>query len=685
MMKILIKILPAFFSAFISVHAAPLVTLSADDVRSPLSDIKGVQISLTGPQASSLDITLAELAIQGKTWRNVRFSCHRFRVNNGVIRCEDGTVRASGSAPLPVTFHFSSLDKTLKVELKTTSDKAGEGWRLSARWGRAGWEGTLTVANGQAAQIAEFLPVAQIPSSAHGKINGIVRMRGDAGGPVNLDVSLAVDELAFSDARGLHAGENISVEVNAKAVREDSEKANLWKWQADVNWPRGEVFWQPLYFLARGQRFNASGGLDENFARLDKGKLMLGGTNEVDFSGVLDRSARTVRDFYLSADNLELAGLFREVLKPFLVNTPFAELKASGYAGIQWHYRNGSHELLDINLRDVSVEDENGRFSFDGVNAHIPWQADEGRNSKKPDIIIESSQLGRIPIGQVRIPLEITGLDEFGLRIPRMTVPVLDGELTLWDFNASRQKDTGKLQGWQWQFSGQLSPVSMQKLTEALEIPSMQGTLSGEIPRVRFSGSTVEVEGALLIKVFDGTVLLWNLKVLDPLGRASSFMADVDMRNLDLGLLTGAFSFGNMQGRIDVAMHDLELFNWKPVKFDASLVSSPGDYPRRISQAAVQNISSLGGSGAAAAIQRSFLGFFEEFGYSKIGWSCSLRNGICRMGGIESEPLPHGYLIVKGGGVPAITVIGYNRDVDWWELVNRLQRITQVNAKPVFQ
>lgn len=175
------------------------------------------------------------------------------------------------------------------------------------------------------------------------------------------------------------------------------------------------------------------------------------------------------------------------------------------------------------------------------------------------------------------------------------------------------------------------------------------------------------------------------MMVLDPMGRAPSLVADLDMRNLDLNLLTGVFSFGNMQGRIDVAVHGLELFDWKPIKFDASVMSSPGNYPRRISQAAVQNISSLGGSGAAAAIQRSFLHIFEEFGYSKIGWSCSLRNGVCHMGGIASEHPAQGYVIVKGGGIPAITVIGYNRNVDWWELINRLQRITQENVKPIFQ
>jgi hypothetical protein len=253
------------------------------------------------------------------------------------------------------------------------------------------------------------------------------------------------------------------------------------------------------------------------------------------------------------------------------------------------------------------------------------------------------------------------------------------------DFNASPQTKGG-LNRWQWQFSGGLSPISMEKLTEALGAPSMQGTFSGNIPRVSYNGSTVEVDGALLFKVFDGIVKLGNLKVLDPLGPAPSFMADLDMRNLDLNQLTGTFSFGAMQGRIDATVNGIELFDWKPVKFDASLRSSVGNYPRRISQAAVQNISSLGGSGAAAAIQRSFLHFFDQFGYLEIGWSCSLRHGICHMGGIESEPLPHGYLIVKGGGIPAITVIGYNRNVDWDELVSRLQRITQArDIKPVFQ
>jgi hypothetical protein len=150
------------------------------------------------------------------------------------------------------------------------------------------------------------------------------------------------------------------------------------------------------------------------------------------------------------------------------------------------------------------------------------------------------------------------------------------------------------------------------------------------------------------------------------------------MRNLDLDLVTQTFSFGKISGRIDADVKAMELVNWDPVRFNARIASSPGDYSRRLSQAAVQNITALGGAGAAAAIQRSFLRFFETFGYSALGWSCRLELDVCHMGGIEN--VPQGYVIVKGGGIPAISVLGYNRSVSWRELLARLKRITQGNV-----
>lgn len=686
----------AIFLGVSSGHAGARVTLFADVVQASGLSSKGVQVSLAGPRASVMEISLDEIMIEDRRWRDLRFSCPVVHVDGGMIQCDDGMLRIGRAASLPVSFRLSAPDNTLQAVIRNNPGSGKGSWRLSLHWGSAGWEGTATAEDGQVAQIAAFLPEWESeidPSSMKGKINGLVRLSGHPGGLAHVDAKLALDEVTFSDAAGLHAGESISIGMNAKATRgSHSGRDHSWQWHVDASWPRGEVFWQPLYFAGRGHRFQAGGDLDGDSVRLREGRVVLTGIGEMDFSGTVDSGTKSLREFSIAADNLQLAGLFEQVLQPFLVNTPFADLKAIGRAGIRWRYRDRAHQVLDVSLRDVSVKDGHERFAFEGVNAHIPWQAGDGEAAKKGEITIESSRIRRLPIGPVHVPLEITGLDQPGVRIARMTVPILDGQLLLEQFSA-QQRARGKKEamqgaaqaGWEWEFSGRLVPISMRKLTEALEIPTMQGTLSGEIPKVSYKDSMVNVEGALVLRVFDGSVMVWNLKALDPFGHASSLTADMDMRDLDLNLLTGTFSFGKMLGRVDVAVHDLELFGWKPVKFDASLKSSPGEYPRRISQDAVQNISSLGGSSAVAAIQRSALRFFDEFGYSQIGWSCALRNGICRMGGIASEPVPQGYLIVKGGGIPAITVIGYNRDVDWQELVSRLQRITGDHAKPVIR
>jgi hypothetical protein len=283
---------------------------------------------------------------------------------------------------------------------------------------------------------------------------------------------------------------------------------------------------------------------------------------------------------------------------------------------------------------------------------------------------VAGGEVLHVPFGAFELPFDTRGLR---VRIRDVQIPVLDGKLAVNNFAASDERET-----WQWRFAGAILPISMQQLTAALGLPVMHGTLSAEIPAVSYRQSTLKVDGALLFKVFDGLVSARNLTLENPLGKVPRLTADVEMRNLDLDLLTRTYSFGKMTGRIDAEVNSLELVNWDAVQFDVRVASSAGEYPRRISQAAVQNISALGGAGAAAAIQRSFLRFFETFGYSALGWSCKLRFGVCQMGGIEN--VPQGYVIVKGGGIPAISVMGYNRSVGWRELLERLKRVTEGNV-----
>jgi len=95
----------------------------------------------------------------------------------------------------------------------------------------------------------------------------------------------------------------------------------------------------------------------------------------------------------------------------------------------------------------------------------------------------------------------------------------------------------------------------------------------------------------------------------------------------------------------------------------------------------VENITALGGEGTAAALQRTFLRFFKEFNYDKIGLSCKLRQDVCEMGGVESTPT--GYIIVKGKGIPSVNVNGYTQRVSLEDLLGRIKRITDSNSKMI--
>jgi hypothetical protein len=139
--------------------------------------------------------------------------------------------------------------------------------------------------------------------------------------------------------------------------------------------------------------------------------------------------------------------------------------------------------------------------------------------------------------------------------------------------------------------------------------------------------------------------------------------------------LTGKFEFGGITGKLSGFVQKLYLENWQPVSFYAWFgTPDDDDSSHRISQKAVKNIASIGGGGAADAISRSFLRFFETFGYDKLGLGCYLHEGVCQLMGVNATPT--GYAIITGGGLPRIDVIGYNPRVDWVVLIDRLKRIT---------
>ena len=484
--------------------------------------------------------------------------------------------------------------------------------------------------------------------------------------PNDFSADILFNAASFSDESGLHAGENLTGQMKLAAKNIN----DTWQWSGLISWNKGELFWQPFYFGKAGNLFEINGTFKSPILNIENASLMVNEVGKMTSSVQINTQTKTVEDIKVSAKDVDFAGLYSVFLKPMVEKSIFGNLEVSGKADWQFEIKNLEPRSFELNLRDADIDDKNGKFSFKHMNAHLPWDYD---NAKTININYKGGHLLKMPLANTNLSAEI---NRYSLVSPQLTLPILDGALNLSDISAAMIADS-----WYWHLRMDLTPISMADFSTAMGWPKMQGKISGQVPLVTYAGKQLNMNGAMTFNVFNGTIGMDNLKIDDPLGVVPHLYADLLMRHLDLGELTRTFSFGDIEGKLDGDVKNMVLENWKPVNLDAYIYTSEGKHLKKISQRAVENITALGGEGAAAAVQRSFLRFFKEFNYDKIGLSCKLRQDICKMGGIESTPT--GYIIVKGKGIPSVNVNGFTQRVSLEDLLGRIKRITDSNAKVI--
>ncbi len=640
--------------AVVFIAQARELEISVADIKTPAFSAEGVHARMTGPRLSVLSLQVDRLTVAGRAFAKVRIDCSDAQVSPARVACPAG--EAVVGARIPIRFVYSPATRTLELESKLAND---ETWQIRGQFGRS-VAIDVALTNAAIGRIASWLP-ASGSAVTQGRLGGSINYRDG-----RISAALDVSGLAFSDKSGLHAGDKIAGRVIAEATQE----RDTWRWKANTTWKAGEAFWQPFYVTARSQRVEAEGTTSGSVTEIARGRLDLAQIGTLSFTGRYDHGTGKLLALEARSPRVALGALYEQILKPLAQGGALAELRAEGEAGIAVEADASGIAALDLDLRNVSFEDQRRRFGVFGVTGRVPWKRTAWTDG---ELSIKGAELFTMPLGAVRVPLKLRGLR---VDIEALNVPLLDGAVSVRGFSAAQGQS-----GWRWRLAGEVQPISMERLTQALGLPVMHGLLAGVIPEVRYRREVLSMDGELAMRVFDGTVRAGKVELIEPFGRAPRLQAELAVRSLDLELLTRTFDFGTITGRIDADVKNLELVAWQPVRFDASIASSPGSYPRRISQRAVENISALGGAGAAAAIQRSFLRFFKDFSYDRIGVSCKLADGVCEMDGVERAP--QGYVIVKGGGVPSLSVIGYNRSVNWRELVDRLKRVTRENVTPV--
>jgi hypothetical protein len=644
-------------------HAARL-ELELGRLEHPVFAVEGLRMSIAGDDEPA-ELGAARLAIGARAWTNVRLRCATLRLTEGRVHCRGGTLSVPG------------LAERWRVELELDPARRTGRARLASPDGEA-LDASLAPSGAARAELSE-LSLARLQSwlpqlaawQPSGRFDGRVDFTPAAAAAASgrIRVRGRLSDGRFGSADGLHAAEGVAVEFDVQA----ESQRDGWRWRGQLAWHEGEAYLHPLYLTARAT-LEAAGHLEPGRLVLERAGLVFDGVRAVEATAAFDLRDQRLTRVALAVAEADLARIGPQFITPLLAPARADTLAYAGTASAGLRIEAGELVALDVALDRARVTLGGGLLDIGPVSGVLPWQR---TGLTEASLSVAHASWQKLSLGAFDVAARIEGQS---VAIERIAIPVLDGRVVLSDLALRRDA-----QGWFGGGSAVVEPVSMSRLTEAVGLPVMAGVLSASLPGLRVRPGEVALDGALVISVFDGYLEATGLRLVEPFGVAPHLYADVIARNIDLAQLTDTFAFGSITGFVDADIRGLELARWRPVRFDAQLRSSPGRYPRRISQRAVQNIGALGGPGAALAIQRGLLGFFESFGYREIGLSCRLAGGVCVMDGLPGRTADDGFVIIRGGSLPALNVIGYNRRVDWDELLNRLQRVIEANVAPVIE
>ena len=608
----------------------------------------------------------------------LKFKCNELIVLAETFSCGQGSVsfRQKELGRQHFSFRVSGQPEKEKYQINIAGLKlASATFSATAYINKKYWR---LVANTPKLELSELLKASssyldeqQRTSLENWQLESNIKLSADVAGRnevvSTLKVKLAATSLNVSDDESMYVTENLTTTIDLNA----ENKNNNWQWQTEIDIGKGQAYGEPVFidFDVTPVSLQASGLWQQNEGQLVVNTAKFVQKDVVQVIGDFKGGLTEIDHLNIAVATSSLPQLYEHWLQPqpFVVGTAIDKLELAGDLSLQFHQSKKNYDL-SMKFDKVYIDDALNRFAVDEITGILGWT-----NYTKPmesDLQWQQATMYAIPIGNTRLKAQSVSSSLSLTQV--LNIPVFDGELKINKLDLYRPGEAGS----KWTFDGQLTPVSMEELSNALGWPLMHGKLSGVIPKVSYSDKHINVEGALTVNLFEGTTVISNLQLDKPFGSLPQLYADVDLKNMNLSVLSKTFDFGEITGKLEGKIQGLRLANWRPVQLDAYFATPENDKSRhKISQQAINNLSKVGG-GVGGALQRSFLRFFEDFSYKRLGLSCKLRNEVCEMAGVgEAE---NGYYIVKGGGLPPrINVVGYTRRVDWPDLIERLKAVSE--------
>ena len=652
------------------VHARSLQARIAK-VTTPVATLRDVSVRLDWPQAASqgelrLRAGFVDAPDLGYRFRNLDWQCPLQRDGQGRWHC-DGLLRSGAGAPFRLSLDLGvattdvrlvransvlSVHREAATPDRTDIDLA----RVPLAWAQAllanAWsEGRIT----------------------KGTLDGRLVVTAPAKQPLHVAGPLQLTGASLDTPDGSIAAENLGAKLglDLSFAQRDTARLEGQVLGGELLFGNAYVSLQqrPVDLRVEAYQDEGQGWRFPHFRWLDRGVL------EAEGSAALTRSI-AVDALQLQLHAPDLAPLRDGYLSGLLGIAGLSQLRLQGSADAVMSLSAGALRDVDVTVHDVSIDDPGGRFGFERLHGTVAFSSGTPEQS---GLRWQSGRLYGLAFGAAQLPF-ISTAGELRFR-DAVAVPMLGGQLR---FDHLRLRPPADGQGLDVRFGMTLDKLDVAQLAKALEWPAFTGELSGSIPVAHYAADRLAFDGGLRMQVFDGDVSVSSLSMERPFGVAPTLSADVALNDLDLEALTGVFGFGSITGRLDGSIKGLRTVDWQPVAFDATLrTERKRGVKQRISQRAVQDLSSVGDASFAGSLQSQLIGLFDDFGYSRIGISCRLVDDVCTMDGLGSAG--RGFIIVEGSGIPRLSVVGYNRQVDWPTLVERLGAIGKGDVKPVVE
>lgn len=429
----------------------------------------------------------------------------------------------------------------------------------------------------------------------------------------------------------------------------------------DANLRNAELLLGPLYAQLPGHAVQLSLHASAQHGAFELSRLRVNDADALQLDGAVAFDTKgELKSLRLDRLHANFPAAYQRYGKAWLSTLGLHNMRIDGQLNAAIDLRTDGLHSFAFNTDGMSLADADGHLAVDGLKGGLDWSLDGERPATT--LAWRSLQFYRVPNGAATSRWQSRG-GALALQQP-MEIPVLQGQLQIGqlDWRPAAAK------GQRLVASMTLTGVDMAAFSRAMGWPAFPGTLAGAIPSLRWVDDRFVLDGGLSASLFGGFVDITRLSLQQPFGPTPVLNGDIALKQLDLAAITSVFDFGSITGPLDGSINDLRLVNWSPVAFKASLLAGEGG---RISQRAVNNLTSVGGGGIAAGLQGAVLKLFKTFGYKRIGLNCTLQGTVCRMGGLDADE--DGYTIVEGSGLPRLQVIGHQTQVDWPTLVQRLQ------------